>query len=163
MNYLRESDNTCHRLADIQARLFKEASREGLPSLSFIRSFLCLSEVRKMDDLSFLYGNLSEQEVYALAKSHLNKQSGGTLFSQNEMHWIGYIYRTIAYMSGIPSRSLARLIAPKYLQEVYPLYHSLDAKQAVEKIFFDLNIAVPDDALRLKTIIRQSYQQENRM
>ncbi|MBP5216361.1 MAG: hypothetical protein J6038_00815 [Bacilli bacterium] len=52
---------------------------------------------------------------------------------------------------------------PKYLREVYPLYHSLNLEQAIGKVFSDLNIAIPDDDLRLKAIIRQSYQQENRM
>ena len=113
-----------------------------------------------MDDLSFLFGNLSEQEIFASAKAHLKKRSGGTHFTRFEMHWIGYLYRSMAYLTGVSSKYLYRQVPPKYLREVYPLYHSLDVTQAIDKIFEDRMISLPKDEDRLANIIRDSYQEQ---
>lgn len=157
MNFLRESDKTCHELADIQARIFAMSAKEKLPSLYFIRAFMCLSETRSMDDLSFLHGNLSEQELFQLAASHL-KSRRGTLFSEAEMHWIGYIYRAMAYISKTSSRELVTKAPPKYLRSVYPMYHTLDIVAAINKI--DLDTIKPGQSApesKLVEILRSTY------
>lgn len=157
MKFLRESDKTGHQLADVQARLFSKSAEDQLPSLYFIRAYMRLRETAKMDDLSWLYGNASEQEVYRDAIEATGKKSGGTHFNQREMHWIGYFYRMMAYMTGFSSKELVEMVPPRYLQQVYPMYHSLDIVAAIERVGSDLDLKQETDEERLRRIIRESY------
>ncbi len=50
------------------------------------------------------------------------------------MHWIGYIYRYWAYISGRTSKEVYRLVKPGQLRRLYFPYHSLDPRQAIERI-----------------------------
>lgn len=51
-----------------------------------------------------------------------------------ELHWIGYIYRYWAYISGKSSKQIYKIMKPEQLKKLYLPYHSLDPLQAIERI-----------------------------
>lgn len=61
-------------------------------------------------------------------------QYGSVKFTKNELYWIGYIYRYYAYTYQILSRQAYKIVKPKELRELFLAYHTMDPKQAIERI-----------------------------
>ena len=156
MNYLRKLDKTGHDLADIQARMFSKSAEQNIPSYFFIKIFSYYKEVNKMDDLSFLYGNVSEEDIYFYVKSKIKKHIKGTVYSKAEMHWIGYFYRSFSYVTGWNSKKMFETIPPKYLLEVYQPYHTQDIMKSIQMVIDDLNIKDDNQEERIFTILKMT-------
>ena len=157
MKSLRNPDKNCHDLADIQARLFKKSALEKIPSFYFIKVFMHSEMVKKMDEVdSFLYGNISEQEIYMDVVRKIKNINRGEVYSASIMNWIGYFYRTMSFMTSLSSKRIFELVKPKYLCGVYPMYHSLDITKAVQMVMDDLKIILEDDNQRFMRIFQES-------
>lgn len=129
MNYSRKPDDLVARMAHNQAWIFEKASRDGLPSYSFIKMYMCSPLVDELDRLILVPDDEICYPIYQTIKRK------GTVVDPNVMHWIGYVYRYLAYLYGVSSRVLFHEVQPKYLYEVYEPYHSLDIVKAAEKIY----------------------------
>ena len=60
--------------------------------------------------------------------------SGDILQTNNEMYWIGYIYRYFSYTYEKSSSQVYKIIKPKELRELFFAYHTMDPSQAIERI-----------------------------
>ena len=129
MNYLRNADDLMNKYAHNQACIFEQASRDNLPSYSFIKMYMCSKKVTDLDKIELV----SDDEIYLPIKNKIKKH--GSVLSSNMMHWIGYIYRSLSYLYDVSSRTLFYEVPPKYLVSIYPLYHSLDPVKAASKIY----------------------------
>lgn len=152
MNYLREYDANCHTLSDIQARIFEKASKEKIPSLYFIKSFSYNEETTMMDNLKFLDGFSSEEEIYISSKRKV-KTNRGQIINPVVMHWIGYFYRSFCYLYGFKSKEAFKLIEPNYLVKIYPLYHSQDIRKAIIWAILDLKIERVDPKDKIRKLL----------
>lgn len=134
MKFLRKKDDDCYRLASMQARIFEKSSNEGIASYFFIQKFMNSMDAKSLDDLSFLLSGSSEIELYFNCIKAV-KRTKGQVYPSSVMHWIGFFYRYASYLTGISSMELFKKISPKYLNQVYPLYHGLDIVKAIEMVF----------------------------
>ena len=128
MSSTRNADDLMAKMAHNQAHLFQQASSDDLPSYSFIKMFLCSRQTEELDKLILV----SDDEIYVPIKARIKKR--GVVLPENTMHWIGYMYRCLSYLYDVSSRSLLRLVPPKYLVSVYPSYHALDPRKAAARI-----------------------------
>ena len=60
---------------------------------------------------------------------------GKTKYSEDQMFWIGWIYRYIAYTRNVNTRFVYQRIKPDFLRQVYYVYHTQDNEWAVQNIF----------------------------
>lgn len=123
-------------LCTTQAEAF-ELSKELTASSSsiFIRRFMNSSIAETMDDCSFLQGNLGAKDIInSLDEEYGISRYGSVKFTRNELYWIGYLYRYYAYTCQISSRQAYKMVKPKELRELFPAYHTMDPKQAIDRI-----------------------------
>lgn len=59
---------------------------------------------------------------------------GKIKYSEDELYWIGYIYRYWCYTREKSSKQVYRIVKPAELRQLYFPYHSLAPSQAIERI-----------------------------
>ena len=92
-------------------------------------------KARRFDNLSILQTNNQEKDVIDQIDEEYGKTNYGSVRNtQNEMFWMGYIYRFFAYTYDLSSRQVYKIIKPKELRGLYLPYHTMDPGQAVERI-----------------------------
>ena len=86
---------------------------------------------------------------------------GKEKYSTEELYWIGYIYRYWCYTRELTSKQVYKIIKPKELRSLYFPYHSLDPKQAIDRILEAKDIDESDYTKRgveiLRRIIEEKY------
>lgn len=132
MNFSRKMDELCHSLALSQARIFERSIEDGIPSYFFIRSYMTSNEVRFVDELDLERSGLNELEIYESIKNRI-KTRNGELLPYPVMHFIGYFYRSAAYLTKLNSKYLFENISPKYLLTNYETLHSLPIEEAIKE------------------------------
>ena len=141
MKFLREKNEDAYKLASSQARIFEKSVQQLVPSYHFISAFMKSEFAESMDSLQYLFGFQSDDDVFSDIVKHMIKREGGTVFSAEEMHWIGYFYRYASFLSGASSKEIYKSVKPNYLRSVYPTYHGLDIEKAVQIVFDDCGFA----------------------
>ncbi len=90
---------------------------------------------KRMDSVGFLFDSLAVSDAIDEVEDQYGASTyGAEKFSIEEMHWIGYIYRYWAYVSGKTSKQLYKIVKPEQLRKRYFPYHSLDPQQAIDRI-----------------------------
>lgn len=153
MKFLREFDETCHRLSSIQADLFSLSRKEKVASYTFIKCFSYLESTKSLDDLSFLYGTKDINDIYRETLSKIKNPKRGKLIEEKKIHWIGYFYRTYCYLTGHSSKQAFKEIPVKYLEKTYYTHHSLDITQAVKWVIDSLQIKNTDPLKKILNIL----------
>ena len=154
MNFSREFDKLGHDLASAQARIFARASRDGVSTYGFIKVFCHLPSVESLDDLTFPYGVLSEEDIFYEALRKVTPKKRGAVYEEAVAHWIGYFYRAYCYLTASRSKEAFRLIPPSYLVKVYSPYHSLDIAKAVQLVINDRAIVFPSPKQKIMAILK---------
>ncbi|SHJ14237.1 hypothetical protein [Pseudobutyrivibrio xylanivorans] len=119
-----------------QAKLF-EASIDNTECSSkiFIRRFMNSDVAFRMDKNGIMFEALDIHDAIDEVEEQYGVSSYGVdQFTREELHWIGYIYRYWAYISGKSSKQIYKIAKPEYLRKLYFPYHSLDPYQAIERI-----------------------------
>lgn len=119
-----------------QAELFK-ASLLAVKCSSpiFLRRFMFSGFAKGLDDENFILMNIDP--VYAVKEIDVQygiSSYGKIKYSEDEMYWLGYLYRYWAYTWQCSSRSLYKKVKPDELRKFYYPYHSLDPSQAIERV-----------------------------
>ena len=140
MSFLRKKDETCATLASLQARVFQRSADEGISSRSFVRAFMTDPLTQTLDSLDYLLSGLSSDDLFFAAAKRVPSDTRGNVLPGYILHWVGYIYRTACYLTGLTSKSIYRSVPLDYLTSVYPLYHGLDPVKAVQMILGDNNV-----------------------
>jgi hypothetical protein len=119
-----------------QATLFEDSIKYmDCSSKIFIRRFMNSELAKRMDKDGFLFDSLDIQDAIEEIEHQYGVSSYGVdQFTREELHWIGYIYRYWAYISGKSSKQIYKIAKPEYLRKLYFPYHSLDPYQAIERI-----------------------------
>ena len=156
MNYLREYDSECRRLASEQGYIFSLSVKEKLPSFYFAKVLVNTEEIKLYDDLSYKCSGISREELFLIAKNKL-RMKRGTIYSFEEMNWIGYFYRTYCYLFNISSSKAFKDIPISFLRSVYYPYHSLDIRKAIDMVIKNLNINEIDNEERAYELVRKIY------
>lgn len=133
---MKEMDKDGLLLCTAQAEAF-ELSNELIASSSaiFIRRFMNSHIAEIMDSCNFWQGNLNAKDILSSVDEEYGiSQYGSVKFTKNELYWIGYIYRYYAYTYQISSRQAYKIVKPKELRELFLAYHTMDPRQAIERI-----------------------------
>ena len=133
---MKKMDSLGLRLCSYQALLF-EASAEKAKCSSpiFIRRFMNSDLATRLDKDGMVFDSIDIADAIKEVEVQYGESTyGKEKFSSEELHWIGYIYRYWAYISGRSSRQIYKMVKPGQLRKLYFPYHSLDPYQAIERI-----------------------------
>lgn len=146
----KEIDNIGLTLCDYQSDLFeKSVNYLSCSSIYFIKTFMNSKIAKRIDNPAFL---LESVDVTALLNDLNNQHKlnrGKELYPTYVMKWIGYIYRFFSYTYNYSSKKVYEIVKPKELYALYEPYHSLDPKEAIERIIESKNINTNIDLIEL--------------
>lgn len=133
---MREMDNYGLKLCQFQAQLFQKSIEQmQCSSMIFIRRFMLSQLAKRMDKEGFLFHAIDVTDAMHEIEIEFGPSTYGKVkFGSEELYWTGYIYRYWAYITGLSSKQLYKIVKPDELRELYFPYHSLDPEQAIERI-----------------------------
>lgn len=132
---MRKFDNDCLLMCKIQGRIFEKSLLQCDSSSSvFIRRYMNSFPAYSMDRESFLIGSMSDDQAIEMINEEYPNAYGKEKYSNEEMYWIGYLYRYWSYVYEQRSKDIIKICSPKQLRELYYAYHSLDCKNAIDSI-----------------------------
>ncbi len=154
------------KLCRMQAKVFETSlSKEECSSLIFMRRFMNSQVARRMDAGGFLFEACDVNQIIEEVDAEFGESSyGSEKYTENEMYWIGYMYRYWAYTYQQTSKQIYRFIKPKELRGLYYPYHSLDPAQAIERILEARGVAVNEEDLTARGVelLREIIKRESR-
>lgn len=156
MKFIKNEDEKCFSLSQMQAGIFERAAKDQISSYFFIKVYMHSDEVNKLDDESIFYTGLSRESIYLPILRKMKKTSGEA-YPIEIMHWIGYFYRTACYLTGKRSKWMFNQISPSYLKDVYYTYHSLDITKAVQLVLDSKIQKEETDHERIMRILRETW------
>lgn len=133
---MRKMDSLGLKMCSCQAVLFeKSIEYTDCSSKIFIRRFMNSDLAKRMDSIGFLFESSDTADAFGEIEAQYGESSYGVeKFSDEEMHWIGYIYRYWAYVTEKSSKQIYKIVKPDKMRKLYFPYHSLDPMQAIERI-----------------------------
>lgn len=154
---MKQMDETGLKLCKAQAELFAASvSLAGCSSAVFLRRFMNSNVAKRMDDGSFLFESDTKESIAAEIEEEFGKTDYGKVkYGENELYWMGYLYRYWCYTYEKTSRQVYRIIKPCELRELFFPYHSLDTGAAIERILEAKNIRQDDMTARGVEILRR--------
>ena len=144
---MKKMDSDGILLCELQGATF-ELSLEKIEtsSLIFIRRFMNSDVVKLFDNGSILQTNLQPQDIIEYIEEEYHElKYGKEKYTNNEMYWIGYLYRYFSYTYELSSYRVYKMVKPKELRNLYLPYHTLSVEQAIERILEAKNIQLEVD------------------
>ena len=133
---MKQMDELGGKLCKAQAALFVASIRgTDCSSAVFLRRFMHSGAAKRMDIGSYLFEASTEQSILDEISEEFGESAYGQVkYSENEMYWMGYLYRYWCYTYGKTSSQVYKIIKPGELRTLYFPYHSLDTAAAIERI-----------------------------
>lgn len=149
-------------LCKAQAKLFVDSlSYVKCSSPVFLRRFMNSLVAKRMDEGSFLFESSTSESIFAEIEEEFGKiEYGKNKFSDNEMYWMGYLYRYWCYTFEKTSKQVYHIIKPIELRELYYPYHSLDCQAAIERILEAKGVSSEDYTVQGVEILRNLQTQK---
>lgn len=144
---MKKMDSDGILLCELQGSTF-ELSLEKVETSSpiFIRRFMNSDVVKLFDNGSILQTNLQPQDIIEYIEEEYHElKYGKEKYTNNEMYWIGYLYRYFSYTYELSSYRVYKMVKPKELRNLYLPYHTLSVEQAIERILEAKNIQLEVD------------------
>ena len=144
---MKKMDSDGILLCELQGATF-ELSLEKVETSSpiFIRRFMNSDVVKLFDNGSILQTNLQPQDIIEYIEEEYHElKYGKEKYTNNEMYWIGYLYRYFSYTYELSSYRVYKMVKPKELRNLYLPYHTLSVEQAIERILEAKNIQLEVD------------------
>ena len=123
-------------LCRLQAKIF-ELSVKGTNCSSpvFIRRFMMSKYVRVFDEFDYLFMSCNLEDTFDELDEEYGKSTYGKIkYSQDEMYWIGYIYRVISIKFNLTSKQIFKLFKASEIIDYYPIYHTYDIVDAASRM-----------------------------
>lgn len=133
---MREFDTIGLKLCDLQASIFESSILYmNCGSKIFVKRFVYSDLARRFDNLSIINYIVTKEDCYnELKEKYEDDKIGKIKYSQEALFWMGYIYRYWAYTYELDTISIYKIIKPEELNSLYFPYHTLDPKNAIERI-----------------------------
>jgi hypothetical protein len=154
---MREIDSSGLKLCAIQGEVFK-LSLHNIPygSAIFIRRFMNSKVCERIDNGGFLFEACDSLQVLdEITAEYGTTEYGKQKYSEDELYWIGYIYRYWAYTQEKSSKMLFKIIGAREMRSLFFPYHSLDPQQAIERIMEAKGVDNDDMITRGVKILRR--------
>ncbi len=159
---MKNMDEAGLKCCKAQADLFVASLKlTECSSAVFLRRFMSSSVAKRMDDGSFLFESSTEESMISELDEEFGKTSYGTVkYTENELYWMGYLYRYWCYTYEKTSKQVYRIIKPPELRALFFPYHSLDNSAAIERILEAKNCREEDFIKRGVILLRKLRQKE---
>lgn len=134
MNMVKALSSFERQLCDIQGRLFERSLKKKLNSPDFIEKFMNSNTCRFMD---LAYDRLQwagEEYILENLLEEATVKSEGKRYSNEELFWIGYIYRYWHYLTGESGCEIYAQAKAQRMKECYLGFHTLDTAMAIENL-----------------------------
>ena len=136
--------NVDYDICETQAMIYRYAAREGFDMEAFSDKYLRSDFCRRAMDAIYSRFQLADDVecwdfIYPELKSELTKYEDNHMFSPDAAYWIGYIYRQLAFETGMPSAEIQGYLPFKEMCKVYPGGHTVDENVAVEILMEAIN------------------------
>ena len=151
------------RLCRIQGETFSlSVGKTKCSSAIFIRRFMNSSFASRLDNGGFVAEIIDPETIFEeLEYEYGISDYGKEKYSTEELYWIGYIYRYWCYSRNLTSKQVYKIVKPKELRGLYFPYHSLDPKQAIDRILEAKDISENDYTKRGVEILRRIIEGNN--
>lgn len=157
---MKKIDHDGLLLCKIQGAIFENSLKKTKTSSEiFIRRFMLSDIAKEFDSKAYLNGSITKDEVFELIEDEYGESSyGKNKYSEQVLHWIGYLYRYFSYTYELTSKQVYRYVKPKELNGLYLAYHTLSCAQAIERILEAKNISfdIDEQNKRLLQIIKET-------
>ena len=138
---MKKLDSNEYSICRMQGRIF-EASLNMTKSSSpvFIRRFMNSRIAFSFDDKSILSSAVDINSIFDLLEEEYGvTEYGSQKYSNNEMYWIGYIYRVLCFCYDKSSKTIMKLFPPTKIVKYYYIYHTFDPEYAAERMMEEAN------------------------
>lgn len=123
-------------LCQKQAKMFeKSVTKTKYSSLIFIRRYMHSSIAKLMDDKVYLFTPIADSDVFSILDEEFGETTYGKIkYTQDQMFWIGYIYRCISIKYNLSSKAIYKLFSAKEIVKYYNICHTYDIVDAAERM-----------------------------
>lgn len=134
-------------LCELQANTFEISLQyTGSSSDIFIRRFMNSKVAKSLDNREILQTNIQPKDILErIEEQYGHSEYGSVRYSENELYWIGFLYRYFSYTYALSSVQVYKIVKPKELREVFLAYHTMDTSQAIERILEAKNLLLNDN------------------
>ena len=124
------------KLCDIQGRLFELSTQKKYDSSVFVKVFMTSDTAKELDSkynrMQWAGEEYLLEEVATAAGDTLT--TGGEVFSNDVLYWIGYIYRYWHYYNGEDSAKIYKQAPVETMKRNYMIFHTMDPILAIEDL-----------------------------
>ena len=123
-------------LCRLQAKIFELSVKDtNYSSPVFIRRFMMSKYVKVFDEFDYLFMSCNLEDTFDELDDEYGKSTYGKIkYSQDEMYWIGYIYRVISIKFNLTSKQIFKLFKASEIIDYYPIYHTYDIVDAASRM-----------------------------
>ena len=142
-------------LCELQGKIFERSAKEySTSSAVFVRRYMNSDYAARMDRIGSADRPTDAPEAFASLDEQYGASRYGTeIYAQDELFWIGYIYRYWAIAYEMTSRAVYRICNVRELHSVYYVYHSLDPLNAIQRLMEAKGI-IPEQELSIEHGVR---------
>lgn len=123
------------QLCDIQGRLFELARAEKAGFPEFAEAFMKSETAEYLD---YPYDRLQwagEEYIFENLSDETEIKSGNNAeYSQEEVYWMGYVYRYWHFYTGETSRQIYEQADAETMRDCYLGFHTLDVPMAIDDL-----------------------------
>ncbi len=150
------------KLCQKQGKIFEASVKKvACSSLIFIRRFMLSSIAKSFDDGLFLFASEDEDDVFLSLEEEFGESEYGQIkYSEEEMFWIGYIYRCIAIKYHLSSKSVYKLFNAKDIIHYYNICHTFDIVDAAERMMESISFKDNSIEERAYAVMKKLMYQE---
>lgn len=122
------------QLCDIQGRLFKLSARRGISSAEFIKVFMKSATAKALDStynrMQWAGEEYLLEEVIDEAGDRFEKP--GEVYAEEQIYWMGYIYRYWHYATGESSKEIYKQVSVKVMKQNYERLYMMTPEEVIE-------------------------------
>lgn len=150
------------KLCQKQGKIFEASVKKATYSSPvFIRRFMLSSIAKSFDDGLFLFASEDEDDVFLSLEEEFGESEYGSIkYSEEEMFWIGYIYRCIAIKYHLSSKSVYKLFNAKEIIHYYNICHTFDIVDAAERMMESISFVDTSIEERAYKVMKKLMYQE---
>ena len=124
------------KLCDIQGRLFELSAEKKYDSAAFIKTFMTSQTAKELDSkynrMQWAGEEYLLDEILSTAGDAIS--TGGEVFLQDVLYWIGYIYRYWHYYKGEDSAKIYKQAPVETMKRNYMIFHTMDPVLTIEDL-----------------------------
>ena len=122
------------QLCDIQGRLYKLSAQKEISSAEFIKVFVKSATAKALDStynrMQWAGEEYLLEEVIDEAGDRFEKP--GEVYTEEQIYWIGYIYRYWHYLTGESSKEIYKQASVRVMKQNYMRLYMMTPEEVIE-------------------------------